>query len=94
MKRIGLCVGIQHDRKLYRSIFNILKQHKDTFKFGRRSFFFFIQEWSDFFPIIGDKSSKSDMELTDLATDECLSNFVRSCSVSRAKGNVSPCQLF
>ena len=31
----------------------------------------FIQEWSDFFPIIGDKSPKSDMKLTDLATDEC-----------------------
>ena len=92
MKRIGLCVGVQHYTKLYRSIFNILKQHKDTFKFGRR-FFFFIQEWSDFFPIIEDKSPKSDMELTDLATDECLSNLVRSCSVSRAKGNVSPCQL-
>ena len=38
---------------------------------------FFIPEWSDFFPIIGDKSRKSDMELADLATDECLSNFVR-----------------
>ena len=49
----------------------------------------FIQEWSDFFPIIGDKSPKSDMELMNLATDECLSNFVRSCSVARAKGNVS-----
>ena len=49
---------------------------------------FFIPEWSDFFPIIGDKSRKSDRELADLATDECLSNFVRSCSVSRAKGNL------
>ena len=64
MKRIGLCVGVQYYTKLYRSIFNILKQHKDTFLFGRR--LFFIQEWSDFFPIIGDKSPKSDMELTDL----------------------------
>ena len=40
----------------------------------------FQLETERFLPIIGDKSRKGDCKLTGLATDESLSNFVRSSS--------------
>ena len=91
-------MGHEADRTVhvcrFSTLYEIMTKHFQHFKTTQGYFsvwkkVFFIQEWIAFFPIIGDKSPKSDMELTDLATDECLSNFVRSCSVSRAKGNVS-----
>ena len=57
-------------RNLWRSIFNILIQHRNT----RKKVVFYL-EMERFLPIIGDKSRKS-----DCATDESLSNFVRSSS--------------
>ena len=49
--------GVKHYTKLWRSIFNFLKQHWDTFQFRRR---FFLFKNERFLPIIGDKYIKSD----------------------------------
>ena len=42
--------------------------------------FFFYLETDLFLPIIREKISQMCLELPGLATDESLSNFVRSCS--------------
>ena len=54
-----MCDDVKHFTKLWRSIFNILKQQRDNFQFGRRLFFYL--EMDRFLPIIGDKSRKSDL---------------------------------
>ena len=53
------------------TLYEIMTKHFQHFKTAQRYFLvwkkvFFIQEWSDFFPIIGHKSPKSDKGLTDL----------------------------
>lgn len=55
-KCTGLCQGVEYKTKLWRSTFNLLKQHRHTLQF--EGSFFFHLETEQFLPIIGVQSRK------------------------------------